>query len=67
MINIKKNQPLLFHILLGIFISVLIYYLNFIFISLGNTGKIPPNISVFLPIIFISIITIMGLVRINEK
>ena len=67
MINIKKNQPLIFHILLGIFISVLIYYLNFIFVSLGNTGKIPPNISVFLPIIFISIITIMGLVRINEK
>ena len=67
MINIKKNQPLFFHILLGIFISVLIYYLNFIFVSLGNTGKIPPNISVFLPIIFISIITIIGLVRINEK
>ena len=67
MLNIKKNQPLIFHILLGIFISVLIYYLNFIFVSLGNTGKIPPNISVFLPIIFISIITIMGLVRINEK
>tara|TARA_Y100001970_G_C14248979_1_gene870385 strand:- start:2717 stop:3796 length:1080 start_codon:yes stop_codon:yes gene_type:complete len=67
MLNIKVNQPLFFHILLGILISVLIYYLNFIFVSLGNTGKIPPNISVFLPIIFISIITIIGLVRINEK
>ena len=67
MLNIKKNQSLFFHVLLGILISVLIYYLNFIFVSLGNTGKIPPNLSIFLPIIFISIITIIGLVRINEK
>ncbi len=67
MLNIKKNQSLFFHALLGILISVLIYYLNFIFASLGNTGKIPPNLSIFLPIIFISIITIIGLVRINEK
>jgi len=67
MLNIKKNQSLFFHALLGILISVLIYYLNFIFASLGNAGKIPPNLSIFLPIIFISIITIIGLVRINEK
>jgi len=67
MLNIKENQSLFFHVLLGILISVLIYYLNFIFASLGNTGKIPPNLSIFLPIIFISIITIIGLVRINEK
>jgi len=37
------------------------------FISLGNTGKIPIDISVFLPILFISIITIIGLIKINEK
>ena len=37
------------------------------FISLGNTGKIPSDISVFLPIIFICLITLVGLIRINEK
>ena len=67
MINIKKKTSAYFNIILGIFISVLIYYLNFLFISLGNTGKIPPIISVFLPVLFITIITIIGLVRINEK
>ena len=67
MINIKKKTSIYFNIILGIFISVLIYYLNFLFVSLGNTGKIPPEISVFLPVIFISIITTIGLVRINEK
>jgi lipopolysaccharide export system permease protein len=67
MFNINKKNSLFFHIVLGIVVSVLIYYINFMFISLGNTGKIPIDISVFLPILFISIITTMGLIRINEK
>ena len=67
MINIRKKTSIYFNIILGIFVSVLIYYLNFLFVSLGNTGKIPPEISVFLPILFITIITTIGLVRINEK
>ena len=67
MFNIKRNKPLFFHILLGILISVIIYYLNFMFASLGITGKIPPNIAVLLPILFISIISTIGLIKINEK
>ena len=67
MINIKKNKSIFFNIILGIFISVLIYYFNFVFLSLGNTGKIPPNVSVFLPVLFLTIISIIGLVRVNEK
>ena len=67
MINIKRNKSIYFNIILGIFVSVIIYYFNFIFVSLGNTGRIPPDISVFLPAIFITLVTIIGLVRINEK
>ncbi len=67
MINIKKNKSIFFNIILGIFTSVIIYYFNFIFLSLGNTGKIPPNVSVFLPVLFLTIISVMGLVRANEK
>ena len=67
MINLKRNKSIFFNIILGIFVSVVIYYINFIFTSLGNTGRIPPNISIFLPILFISIITLIGLVRVNEK
>ena len=67
MFNVRRNNSIFFNIILGIFLSVMIYYLNFMFISLGNTGKIPPLISVLLPIIFITIITLIGLVRINEK
>ena len=67
MFNVNKKISIFFHIVFGIIVSVLIYYINFMFISLGNTGKIPINISVFLPILFISIITMIGLVKINEK
>ena len=67
MFNIDKKNPLFFYVVLGIVVSVIIYYINFMFISLGNTGKIPSDISVFLPIIFICLITLVGLVRINEK
>ena len=67
MLNIKKKHSIFFNITLGIFTSIMIYYFNFIFLSFGNTGRIPPNISVFLPAIFISIISVIGLVRINEK
>ncbi len=67
MINIKRNKSIFFNIILGIFTSVIIYYFNFIFLSLGNTGKIPPNVSVFLPVLFLTIISVMGLVRANEK
>ena len=67
MINIKRNKSVIFNIILGILTSVLIYYFNYIFLSFGNTGKIPPNVSVFLPSFFLTIISIIGLVRINEK
>ena len=67
MFNVNKNKNLFFHIIFGILISVIIYYLNFMFVSLGNTGVIPASISIFLPIIFITLIVLMGIVRINEK
>ncbi len=67
MFNVNENKNIFFHIILGILISVIIYYINFIFVSLGNTGVIPVNISIFLPILFISLITLMGLVNVNEK
>ncbi len=66
-INFRKDKSLLFHVIIGILMSVIIYYMNFIFNSLGNNGRIPIHLSIFFPIMFISIISIIGLVRINEK
>ena len=67
MFNFKRDESLIFHIILGILMSVISYYMNFIFNSLGNNGKIPAYMSIFFPILLISIISIIGLVRINEK
>ncbi len=67
MFNFTKNKSLLFHIIIGVLLSVLIYYINFIFNSLGNNGKIPVYPSVFFPLLIISTLSLIGLVNINEK
>ena len=67
MLNIKKNKPYIFHVLLGITLSVIIYYINNIFNVFGLTNKIPIYLSIFFPMIFLGIISIIGLIRINEK
>ena len=67
MINIKKNKPYIFHVLLGISLSVIVYYINNIFNVFGLTNKIPIYLSVFFPMIFLGIISLVGLIRINEK
>ena len=67
MFNFRRDRSLFFHILLGILMSVIIYYVSFLFNSLGNNGKVPIIWSIFLPVLFISIFAIIGLIRVNEK
>jgi lipopolysaccharide export system permease protein len=67
MFNIKRNKPKIFHIILGIFLSVLIYYFYYLFNLMGENGKIPLFASVWLPLLIITFFILIGLVRINEK
>ena len=67
MFNLSNDKPLIFHITLGILMSVIIYYMNFIFSSLANNGRIPVITSIFFPILILSFLTIIGLIDINEK
>ena len=67
MLNLNRNNSLYFFLIIGILLSVIIYYLNYMIGSLGNTGKLPIDVSVFVPIILISILTLIGLVTVNEK
>ena len=67
MFNIKRNKPKIFHIILGIFLSVLIYYFYYLFNLMGENGKIPLFASVWLPLLIITFFIFIGLVRINEK
>ena len=67
MFNLSSNKPLIFHIALGILMSVIIYYINFMFNSLASSGRIPIVASIFFPILILSFFTIIGLIDINEK
>ncbi len=67
MLNIKHQKPKIFYTLGGVLISVLIYYINFFFIALGKNEQIPIMLSIWLPIIILSIISLIGTARLNEK
>ena len=67
MLNIRFQKPKIFFIVLGILFSVLIYYVNFFFGALGKNEKLPLLISIWIPIIILTIISTIGMIRINEK
>ena len=67
MFNIGRNKPIIFHIMLGILLSTLIYYFYYLFGLMGETGKIPLITSTWLPFLLLAIFISIGLVRINEK
>ena len=67
MLNIKKSKPIIFHIILGIFLSVSVYYFYFLFNLFGESGKIPILVSIWAPLVMFSLFIIIGLIRINEK
>ena len=55
------------HIIFGIFCSVIIYYINYFSNLLGLNAKLPLIFSIWLPLLILSFISLIGLVRINEK
>ena len=67
MFNSKYRKSKIFNIILGISLSVIIYYVNYFSGLLGESGKIPIIMSVWLPLIILMIISLIGLVRLNEK
>ena len=67
MIHIKYNKSKVFHLIFGILISVIIYYLSFFFEELGKNEQIPIAISIWIPLVIIILISSINLLRINEK
>ncbi len=67
MMNIKQNRTKIFHLIFGILISVIIYYLSFFFEELGKNEQVPVIISIWIPLLMIAIVSMVNLVRINEK
>jgi lipopolysaccharide export system permease protein len=67
MLNIKKTSSKVFKIIIGLFFSVVIYYINNFFNVMGSTEKLPLMVSIWTPIIFLSLINLIMLVNINDK
>jgi lipopolysaccharide export system permease protein len=67
MFNIGYQKNSFFKIILGIFLSVIIYYINYFFNVLGSNGKIPLLISILMPLIILTIINFISIIKLNEK
>jgi lipopolysaccharide export system permease protein len=67
MLNTKKSSSKVLKIIIGLFFSVVIYYINNFFNVMGSTEKLPLLVSIWTPIIFLSLVNLLMLVNINEK
>ena len=67
MLNTKKFNSRVFKITIGLFFSIVIYYINNFFNVMGSTEKLPLLVSIWTPIIFLGLINLIMLININEK
>ena len=67
MFNSKYKKSKTINIIIGIFISVLIYYVSYFSNLLGTNNKIPVTLSIWLPLTIIGLFCLIGLVRVNDK
>ena len=67
MLNTKKSNSKVIKIIIGLFFSVVIYYITNFFNVMGSTEKIPLMVSVWTPIIFLALVNLIMIININEK
>ena len=67
MLSTKKSDSKIIKIVIGLFLSVIIYYINNFFSVMGSTEKLPLLVSIWTPIIFLCLINLTLLININEK
>lgn len=67
MFNTKKTNSKIIRIIIGLFFSIAIYYVNNLFNVMGATEKIPLMVSVWTPIIALSLINLTMIISINDK
>ena len=67
MFKIKRLDTTTFKISLGLFISVIIYYINNFFLVMGNTERIPLIFAIFTPLVILGLFNTFMIYKINEK
>ena len=66
-LHTMKNAESFKFIIIGLILSVIIYYFKDLSLALGKTDRIPLILSIWTPIIALSFITFIGVIQINEK
>ena len=64
--TLKRSENVRF-LILGIFVSIVIFYLKDLSIALGHTDRIPIILSIWTPIFALSFFIFIGILQINEK
>ena len=67
MLQIKYKKSKIFHITLGILISVVIYYISYFFKAIIETQNVPYILSIWGPQLILMMIVSTNLIKINEK
>jgi lipopolysaccharide export system permease protein len=67
MFNTKRFKSSTLKIVIGLFFSVIIYYISNFFNVMGNTERIPLLVAIWSPLLFLIIINSLMIMRINEK
>ena len=62
-----KNKQNFYYVLISILTCVAVYYFKDLSIALGQTEKISLILSVWIPIIVITLFCSIGVIQINEK
>ena len=66
-LHTMKNAANYKFMIIGLLITVIIYYLKDLSLALGKTDRIPLILSIWTPIMALSFLTLIGIVQINEK
>ena len=63
-VNSKANY---FYLIISILICIIIYYFKDLSSALGQTEKISITLSIWMPVILVSLFCLIGIIQINEK
>ncbi len=67
MFKLKFINSKFFLVITGVFVSVLIYYLIFFSKIMGSNQVMPIELSIWFPYIILTLICLIGIIKINEK
>ena len=65
--RLKNIKSKFFVVIFGVFVSVVVYYLNYFSSLLGSNGVLPIYLSVWVPLLILFLICNIGLLKINES